>query len=397
MTDSSRTASERSAIAGWNAARYFEEVNGLAWHHWAPISRVNERMESSLRVLSYLGVFLLINSFTCQASGADEPKQKNSDLVDYLIAGWKSERLKLNSGHVRITGARIGYKRVKDASIPVFEYKLSADSYFDASKAFYDVEYDDQKGRWLKLDDKVVLWLNSKASHVNIVGPKQPRSEYALNVDPRLLGIQTSPDILKGGMKSLDDAERQLKEKQLIDCKLVSNATYEVTWGFKLNGKIPALYTFHIDEEHGFSVVSRKVSIKETNQVISEALLKWMQKEGAWVPLSADMIEWTANYKIHLDLNWQSVNAPIPEERFDLANIGAPIGTLIVDHRLDYDKPLKVGRIGEKQKVKTNALPLTAPRASRKAIFLVVVLSLAIGVFVLKHLRARSAGQRKGP
>lgn len=310
-----------------------------------------------MRVFSYeicggvIASFLQL--FICDLAVSAPPVQGQIDVqeqADFILAGIKSEREKLQSGRVAISGKQRsldGSVVSKDESA---EFTISL-TFADAmARARYDIEWEGYgKGVFLKLPDAIVEWPNTGAGLVDVSSPTSRTVMFVRLVDPRCAGMLSLYTINKNILWEQSYLALEEWVHHAVSVRERADGITDIVAIRETRpGELETQCSLQVSESRGFSIERYEFRERDPGgdwtAPILAASAKWTQISGVWVPIRHDVTETTGNYAIEIDFDWKSVNSAIDGSEFDVQKIGAPRGTMIVEHR--KDRPFIFGKIG---------------------------------------------------
>ncbi|MCA9065108.1 MAG: hypothetical protein KDA96_18695, partial [Planctomycetaceae bacterium] len=314
----------------------------------------------SRTLILLLWLIAAVGSLPSRASMADETVEANSQLGEYLVAGWLAERQKIEWADVVVEG---------DFEIDLADYrskKFRIESLLSPTVDRYESNWAPKLATsWLEYSDHIVMWNHgwSKAGTIRIYPDREAHKKDCARVDPRLAplhGLQAIPDRLPR-FEHLEQG--YLRGLILDDIREVAPGVYECTMRRRFEVPNPATYSsrWRINENRGFSLertelYERLPGQEEPGHRLSWCETEWDQIADVWVPvgLKAEQVVVSTGEvarKVELTFQWDSVNEPIPAARFDLLSFDVSDGHVITDHRNPDQKPVEVGRV---QRSKTN-------------------------------------------
>ncbi|MGL4553268.1 MAG: hypothetical protein ACRC33_19050, partial [Gemmataceae bacterium] len=144
-----------------------------------------------------------------------------------------------------------------------------------------------------------------------------------------------------------------------------------------------------INPARGFACEKFQFYVKERGSqewtLGTAAKTEWVEKNGVWVPSALTLTSPPAPVPdLIISLDWKAVNESLPEKDFQIDAMGAPAGTIIVDHRLVPDSTVIIGRVGENSPVPPPPPPpLRIWSMLRPTTIILLALALATAAIVL--------------
>jgi len=349
QTDRSRTApTERSRTSsvsplsgdscGANHGRLRLRMRVRAWFCVIPRPSVAKRVVLGLVILS-----------TCEHHAASAtPTEHDRQFAEYLWSGAMAERGKLMSGRVRVTGSlALANQNERRQARTSFEMRLAfADGF---RKCHYNIDWPDYgRGSLLITSDKLVEWPDTGAGLVDIKTKGDGRAAFARPIDPRIAGFLDLWHV--SNCVELPRLDKEIREslRNLESLSETADGVYDITSVHHVDEKYWVKAQLTINEGRGFTPEALTCWLSRDGQVWSVPFQQnrshWSEREGIWIPLSQEADERTVPCQLRVEFEWDYLNSSVDETAFQIDHIGAPDGTLVVDHRLN--PPVVVGKIG---------------------------------------------------
>ncbi len=292
--------------------------------------------------------FLVCGFFAAaESTHAGDDKSDSPHLAKFLLTGWQSEREKLLTGRVQMTGvANQGGHRA--------DIKVSLT--FDHPKRMrkYKVSWEGNCDGWWLLTPELLAQCSNlqKKPVVDIIKPTDKQLlPFVREFDPRCFGMNFENDIIAG--ITFDQICQRMSSAGLHQVKPIGQGLYSLQ-GTSASQQLASKASLIINEKKGFSCERFQVFTQVVKKTPPEnpwvlgvdTSVEWEQRNGCWVPSSV-VVQGLAKDRIELNLNWEQVNGQVGEKEFDLDHLGVPPGTTISDRRLSLQNPIIQGRTGK--------------------------------------------------
>ncbi|MGL4550809.1 MAG: hypothetical protein ACRC33_06450 [Gemmataceae bacterium] len=341
-------------------------------------------MESSLRLRCVVLVAAFVACGPCDvwAQTHDEVR-----LGKYLLDGWQSQREQLVVGSV-VMSVKVQLKNGRSMT----KVSYCFDHEKGLKKAFV-TEPAGLVGAWLLTPEYFAQCRLNSSPVLSVMPTSGEKLGFVRDADPRYFGMIIRSDFdAAPPFKDITDRVRSFIPKKVL--KATSGA-YELECD-DTRGAWPVKLTATINPARGFACERLLVSSKGPGQqdwsTVATSVASWVKRNEIWVPESLVLtgLPWQ---ETRVDLNWTSVNQPLPVDDFKIDKMGVPSGTKIVDSRLDPKTPILVGKVGSDVTLRPAPKSLTVLGYLRPMTTALVGLLIffAIGFLIRRVVRRRAS------
>jgi hypothetical protein len=334
----------------------------------------------------------------------------------YLMSGWRVEREKLKSYEVKVKGVEQKFpgrsKAMELTGKPEtvnISLRLLASDIGHLMRSEIEWGKDDPgSGTWVATADYVGGFAKTNNPIVILSRPEGERRRFAIKLQPGMAGLFAVADFKYHGI--VDQIEFAydifLNRSSVYELKKVGPSSYQALIGVEASSGGQKYYNMHrivLNEGRGFTIESRNTYPAEKPDDVShpvDVILRatWINRDDVWLPAKVEDLQLNTRTRTDLAFDWISVNRPLPEREFDLEDLGAPKGTMIVDERLDRDKAIIVGHIGGAKEIPATRPSEMPVRTSTVLIASVGAVSALVAIVMLTVTwrRMHAAPPRQG-
>jgi hypothetical protein len=253
---------------------------------------------------------------------ADEEKNSSGEYV-FLIAFDGNERIRFDR-----SGPGLVVDLDKSTSDPKEPGKVKA----VFKQGTVSSKYYKDKG-------KAVLWEDGRASIDIVASASRPPKQQPGYFDVHGMGLYSVIDLgRRYDLRDLLDEYSKIKRTEVRPSSDQQDV-YVMEWTSP-DDPLVVRWRLWIDVAHGFTPIrleqsERPREVADIMPLVQSFQVRWEQREGVWVPIRQEMSVTPTNRKWKrtdtLEITWESVNKPVPDELFDMKSFEAPDSVGIVD------------------------------------------------------------------
>jgi len=268
---------------------------------------------------------------------------ENNELADYVIDGMRESRAKLHSCQVdvQIKHTRTIDRSDSDKRLAKVSIAQDFDKHFMRFDRIEGMKTETREimlqANYVRKPDVALLYVLDDGHTDGTMTKMLPTEEPPWSVRPfdvrcmGLIEIRGEPEII-----SFEDSLRRLKAG-VQSCERIDGNRIRLILQTP-NGRVKQILV--IDESKGMAPISLEAGMTGSEFVLSRGSSIWEEKgAGIWVPTRCTIqgLE-DRGISAEYELDWKSVNTPIPAKVFDASDLALPVGTAIVDVRSGVPK-----------------------------------------------------------
>jgi hypothetical protein len=214
-----------------------------------------------------------------------ENNSESSRLATFLLTGWRSEREKLVTGKVGISGTAQENGESRDIYVALtFDHPQGLRKYQVSWKGNYD-------GWWLVRPDMLAQCANNSAPVVDVIKPTDSPLPFVREFDPRCFGMTCLTDLSQG--ITFGRTVQLMLSPGIEQVQKIGDGLYRLEWR-RGNAQLNSKYILVINEKKGFSCehfdgytqVPAKAPLENPWYFATGSTVAWEEHNGIWIPTS---------------------------------------------------------------------------------------------------------------